>query len=175
MISSFKIIGIIVTLCSSTLLGLYYSKCIAYRIDNLKQLKKIIILLRGEVKYSLSNIPEALVAISTRTRGEFKGFLINVSVELKKFDGNNFHLIWDSSIEKYLIKTYLKKSDLEKLKQLGETLGYLDKEMQLNTLSLYLEQLEEDINYATQNNQQSQKLYRNLGILGGLLIAIIFI
>ncbi|TCT16912.1 stage III sporulation protein AB [Natranaerovirga pectinivora] len=170
-----KILGIIITLTSSTLLGLYFSKSLTYRLEELHTLKKLLIMLRGDVKYGMTPLPEALEELSNRSVAPFKEFFNEVSKELKKFNGNNLQLIWNSSIEKHLKSSFLKKEDLTKLMQLGDTLGYLDKEMQLNTIDLYLEQLEEEIKYLTNNNGQSQKLYKNLGVLGGLLAAIVFI
>jgi stage III sporulation protein AB len=171
----FKVIGIIVTVSASTLIGLYFSKALVFRLEDMKQLKKILVMLRGEVKYSLSPLPDALEEISNRSHTPFKEFLSCVARELKKFNGHNLQQIWNQAVEEKLKETYLKKEDLTKLKQLGETLGYLDKEMQLNTIDMYLEQLNEEIKYSVDHNSQSEKLYKNLGVLGGILIAIVLI
>ncbi|MFP4698411.1 MAG: hypothetical protein ACLFMO_06870 [Eubacteriales bacterium] len=170
-----KIIGAIITITSSALIGLYFSKSLSFRLEDLKQLKKIMIMLRGEIKYSLSPLPEALEQISKRSHYPFKEFLQKVGEELKKYNGQDLQKIWEQEIDKTLLKTYLKKGDIAKLKQLGETLGYLDKEMQLNTIDMYLEQLEEEIKYAIDHNSQTGKLYKNIGLLGGILIVIVFI
>ncbi|TCK98367.1 stage III sporulation protein AB [Natranaerovirga hydrolytica] len=170
-----KVLGILLTITSSTLIGLHYSRSLVYRLEGLQNLKKTLIMLRGEIKYSLSPLPEALEDISNRSNNVFKEFLKMVSQELKKFDGNNLHHIWCAAIEQKLKNTYLKKQDLLKIEQIGETLGYLDKEMQINTINMYIEQLEEEIKFVSENNIKSEKLYKNLGFLGGILIAILFI
>ena len=170
-----KCIGGAMTLVSASLLGFYLSQAIAFRLDDLKQLKKILVVLRGEIKYSISTLPDALESISTRTNNQYRAFFTFLSKELKKFDGNNFQSIWEKAIEEHLNDTYLNKKDIEKLKQLGETLGFLDKEMQLNSINLYLEQLGEEIKVSIEDSKQNQKLYKNIGVLGGLLLIIIFI
>ena len=47
--------------------------------------------------------------------------------------------------------------------------------MQLNTIELYLEQLEEEILSAQGNLKKNGKLYQSLGIMGGILITILII
>lgn len=170
-----KLLGILLTIATSSLIGIYYSKKIEFRLEDLRQMKRALVLLRGEIKYSISTLPEAAESTACRCNQSFKYFYEILSKELKKFDGQNFQMIWESSVEKSLKNTYLIRSDIIRFKQLGATLGYLDKETQLNTINLYLEQLDEDIKYLIQHNEQNQKLYRNLGVLGGLLIVILFI
>lgn len=58
---------------------------------------------------------------------------------------------------------------------LGEHLGYLDLEMQMKQLSLYEENLEEEISRLKEEASVKKRLYRSLGILGGLLLAVLLI
>ena len=57
---------------------------------------------------------------------------------------------------------------------LGEKLGYLAREMQIRQLELY----ETDFLYLLQNlrkdKEEKKKIYRSLGVMGGILLAILF-
>ena len=58
---------------------------------------------------------------------------------------------------------------------MGEHLGYLALEMQMKQLSLYEENLEEEISRLKEEASVKKRLYRSLGILGGLLLAVLLI
>ncbi|MDF2819650.1 MAG: hypothetical protein K0R15_91 [Clostridiales bacterium] len=170
-----KITGICIVMLTSTLIGLILGQELAVRVKNLKVLKKIMTLLHGEIRFAITPIPEALENISEKSPEPFKLFLKMTSEELKQLQTCELSLTWEKNIDKYLKDRVVTAKDLEKLKQLGSTLGYLDKDMQLTTIEQYMQQLEEDINYASEYSIKQGKLYRTLGVLFGIFIAIIFI
>lgn len=69
--------------------------------------------------------------------------------------------------------TSLTKKDKYQMIKFGEHLGYLDKEMQLNTLDLYLVQLDEELRGLTSNVKEKTYLYNSLGIMAGIFISIV--
>ena len=62
----------------------------------------------------------------------------------------------------------------ERIAQLGERLGYLDREMQLRQLSLYESEFERMIQNAKETAPAKKKMYHSLGVFGGAMIAILF-
>jgi stage III sporulation protein AB len=156
-------------------MGWYFSSELRNRIADLKELKKIIILLRGDIRYANTPLPEAVQALAIRQEGKYKLFLSEIADRLKELGGISFQTIWKETIEKKLDNTSLSKKDLEYLGQLGENLGYLDKDMQINTLDLYLSQIEEEIKELTRNVKEKTYLYNSLGVMGGIFITIIML
>ena len=57
--------------------------------------------------------------------------------------------------------------------QFGENLGYLDKDMQINTLDLYITQLETEITELAENLKEKTYLYNTLGVMAGVFISIV--
>ncbi|NLP16807.1 MAG: stage III sporulation protein AD [Clostridiales bacterium] len=170
-----KVIGCILIILSSTLMGFYCSNELKSRINDIKELRKLIILLRGDIRYGSTPLPEAINTIARRHEGSFKGFLIKVSDKLSEHSGNTFSQIWKAAVEKELLQTSLNKKDKSHLIQFGENLGYLDKEMQMNTLELFLTQIEEEINELSKTAKEKSYLYNTLGIMAGIFISIILI
>jgi stage III sporulation protein AB len=74
-----------------------------------------------------------------------------------------------------LANTSLSKKDKLHLIGFGENLGYLDKEMQMNTFDLYISQLEEEITDLSKSVKEKAYLYNSLGIMAGIFITIIMI
>ncbi len=94
---------------------------------------------------------------------------------LSEYGGVSFCEIWKEAVAKGLENTSLSKKDLQNLSGFGENLGYLDKEMQLNTIDLYLSQIEEEIKELSKGVKEKTYMYNTLGILGGIFITIIML
>ncbi|GMQ57770.1 hypothetical protein AN1V17_21650 [Vallitalea sediminicola] len=170
-----KILGATLILISSSLIGLYYSKSYMRRSNDLRTLKKALILLRGEINYSLSPMPEALEDISKRFDHEIADFFRSIAEELKLNSGKTLTEVWKKKAEEILKKTYLSPVDIKNIMIFSENIGYLDKEMQNNNINLLLEQIGEEIKVTMENDTKYNKLYRSLGVLGGILVIVLFI
>ena len=156
-------------------MGWYFSNELKTRIKDLKDLKKLIYLLRGDIRYANTPLPEAVQALSIRHEGKYRRFLTVIAERLHELGGISFYQIWKEAVEKELSSTSLSTKDRTGLIQLGETLAYLDKDMQMNTLDLYISQLEDEINDLSKNVKEKSYLYSSLGIMGGLFITIIML
>ena len=70
-----KLIGAVLVISSCSMLGFYFSSELKTRIDNLKELKKLLILLRGDIEFANTPLPEAVQTLSKRHDGTYKEFL----------------------------------------------------------------------------------------------------
>ncbi|WMJ87644.1 stage III sporulation protein AB [Anaerocolumna sp. MB42-C2] len=170
-----KVIGCILILTSSAGMGIYFSSELKNRIMDLRELKKIIFLLRGDIRYANTPLPEAVQALSYRHEGKYRTFLSVIADRLNELGGVSFCTIWKEAVVKELNNTSLSKKDLTSLGQFGENLGYLDKDMQINTIDLYISQIEDEIKELSHNVKQKSYLYNSLGVLGGIFITIIML
>lgn len=170
-----KLCGVLLILTSSFGIGYRLSKELSKRIEELLILKKIILMLRGEIKYGNSPLGEAFETIGIRMKNPYHDFLIDTAHEMGQLEGNTFHEIWKKMKDKHLKYSSLTQKDIERLMSLGENLGYLDKEMQISTIELYLEQLEQEISEAKSNLKKNGRLYQCMGIMGGILITILIL
>ena len=170
-----KVVGCILIILSSSLMGIYYGNELKNRVNDLKELKKLIILLRGDIRFSNTPLPEAISGIARRHDGSFKGFFTGVSEKLSEYSGNTFSQVWKEAVENQLHSTSLNKKDKSSLIQFGENLGYLDKEMQMNTIELFINQMEDELQDLSETTKEKVYLYKSLGIMGGIFISIIMI
>jgi stage III sporulation protein AB len=69
----------------------------------------------------------------------------------------------------------LNKDDIEIIKELGVCLGQVDMEGQVKTIKLVSNSLKQQLVEATEENKKNFKLYRNMGVLSGLIIMIILL
>jgi stage III sporulation protein AB len=170
-----KLIGAILTISSASAMGVYFSTIIKLRLEDLKELKKYIYILRGEIRYGGTPLPEAIGNLAKRSQSNYKDFFLIMSEKLVKLEGSTFLQIWEASVNEDLKGTCLNKKDKESLIRFGENLGYLDKEMQLNTIDLFVSGLEQEIEEMTATVKEKTRLYSLLGVLGGIFITIVII
>ncbi len=170
-----KWIGVGFILFSCGGIGFEMKNKLEKRIEALRTIKRIIFMLRGEIKYGNAPLGEAFASIGNRMESPYREFLMETAKEMEHLNGKTFQGIWKQMKENYLKGLPLLKKDWDHLLDFGDHLGYLDKEMQLNTIELYLEQLEEEILSAQGNLKKNGKLYQSLGIMGGILITILII
>ncbi len=167
--------GALLIMASAAGIGASFSRDLKGRCMELRLLKQMIYMLRGEIKYTKTPLPEAFTSIAARMKEPFGSFLEQTAREMESQKEGNFGDLWKAQIKAWLSGTCLKKEDKEQLGSLGEVLGYLDLEMQLSSLDLYLEQLEICIREAQETASTKQKLYQSLGVAGGIFLVILLV
>lgn len=130
-------------------------------------------MLRGEIKYANTPLTEALSSIAFRVPVPWKDFFKEITEAMEACDGESFASIFQKMQKKYLDGTSLLPKDMNRLADFGGNLGYLDKEMQLGSIDLYLEELEGEIQNAGEKVEKNGKLYRIMGMAVGALILLI--
>ncbi|MCX4269713.1 MAG: stage III sporulation protein AB [Lachnospiraceae bacterium] len=170
-----RILGIVVVLLASCGLGFRISYELSYRIEDLQQIKRVLVMLRGEIKYANTPLTEAWSSIAFRVPEPWKSFLKELTEAMEAYDGDTFASIFQKMQKKYLDGTSLLSKDINRLADFGANLGYLDKEMQLGSIDLYLEELEGEMKEAEGKAEKNSKLYRIMGMAVGVLILLIIL
>jgi len=170
-----RIAGAVFVVAGCTGMGLWLGRGIRRRVDELNEVKKTAILLRGEIRYSLAPLPEAIGRIALKAKPPLTEYLQEIYQELSAMEGKSFSEIWTRNTENFLSGSYLKPEDLNIIIDLGTKLGYLDKEMQLGAIDLFLDQLGQIIDEQVRVMPAKQKIYNYLGVLCGALIVILLI
>lgn len=170
-----KLLGSILVVIAGGGIGFYVAHLFKYRLQELMELQRIIVLLQSEIRYNVTPLPEAFLNISRKTSMPFSIIFRNMGEELMELNGQSFLQIWKGGVGNIAEKTTLSLSDLRNLDTLGKSLGYLDKETQLNAIELYLEQMDFAINNLQSNLNKKMNLSRYLGFVGGMILVIILI
>lgn len=166
-------IFLLVPVCAAA--GFGRGRAEAERIRELKRLKRMTQLLAGAISYGGVPLPAALGAAGRRMEEPYRRFLLETAGELERLPGRGFADIWAEKADRYLKGTGLKAEDLEELKGLGRDLGYLDKQMQLQTIDGCRMEWEQKIEELQEGLPVRRKLYQSLGIMGGLFLAVLLI
>ena len=90
-------------------------------------------------------------------------------------DGGNLVGIWSQEVGTHLKENMIPEEERQRLIELGGFLGHADIDMQIRYLDRYLEELADAIKKRQSMLGEKKKLYRSLGMIGGILIAVMLI
>jgi len=137
----------------------------------MRYLRKLIFRIRSEIRYSRQVLPEAFLHVGSEAQEPYKMWLVFFCGRL----GEKLAGIWEEETRKYLAETGIPQDMMESLIRLGSELGTIDIEMQVKTLDLYLEQMEQKMEDMRTEQKERIRLYQCVGVTGGIFLAIILL
>ena len=153
----------------ATYLGMTISNQYKTRVDNLKEMKGVLNILQTKIKYTYMPLPDIFEEIAQSSSSVISKIFNNAKEKMKKVSAGQ---AWEEAIEEVKEASF-NKEDINTIKTLGKLLGKTDIEGQISEIELVQAFLETQIQKAEEECQKNQKLYKTLGIVGGLGIVII--
>ncbi len=170
-----KLIGIVLVVFATTSYGIALSRDIKARLSELKELKKIIFLLKGEISFGHTPLLEAFDNIGRRCGEPFKGIIAEFVKHGSESTKKPFNEIWIQGMSAGLAGTHLNKEEQQKVLNLGNELGLSDVKTQQNAIDSFAAELDMDIEQLAGVVPGRVRLYHSMGIMLGIVIAIIMI
>ena len=168
-----KIAGIILIVFSGAGLGICKSLELSRREKILEQLEKMILLLKNQIRCTGDAIPDALLEVAGKMSGEYREFLLSTSGAVQKRNGNTFGEIFKDCARELLPLSKISEEERDCFLSIGERLGYLDREMQVAQLSLLEADMDRCLSSLRRTMKEKKKHYQNMGIMGGIFLAIL--
>jgi stage III sporulation protein AB len=168
-----KIIGIILILSTSTLIGFALARRYRERPRQLRQLVTALQSLESEIMYGLTPVFDAASHLVEQLPRPANSFFSELVTLLDKRDGRSLTELWSETTEHFWAQSALKQTEKEIWKQFGQTLGQSDRDNQKKHIQLAIAHLEREETEARLAQQQYEKMIKSLGVLGGLLIVLL--
>lgn len=165
-----KLAGAVILFFSVSAFGFLFADRLRLRYEEWLYFKKIVLMMRGEIRYHISGIAETFSALSRHVREPYASLFSELAFRIEQADSSSFSDLWNGVVVNGLKGSSFCVKDLEKIKELGENIGFLDKEMQLGYFDLFLENLEQSLEEVREKIRKDGKLYQVLGILAGLFL-----
>ncbi len=167
-----KIAGAVIVILAGGALGFYYSGLEAFRVQDLGEFKKALLILKSEIEYLRTPLAEACLNIAKRTEKPANGFLESFADGLSK-DGGAAYPVWARTVDAWKKKAFLSNEDWDVLDGFGKTLGYLDTQMQLNAINFVTDYIDAKTATLQENGEKTKRMYRSLGWIGGAIVAVV--
>ena len=168
-----KLIGVLLIVMAGGGMGLKKGAELSKELAELQELRRIFLMLRSEIEYTKAPLGEAFYHISRRTSGIYKEWLLTLAEQLKQKNGQSFREVWESVTREKLSCLHLRVIEREQLEYMGANLGFYDREMETGAIELYLEQLKIQIQNMQMEIPAKKRIFRCLGIMGGIFTAVI--
>ena len=170
-----RVLGVLLTLAASTVFGVYMASLGTFRRQDLLEFKKAFLILKSEIEYVAAPLPDAMANIAARVAEPIAQLFEDFAVTLRQNpDGESAYKLWLSAIETHRKATFLNEEDWEVIKSFGKTLGYLDKQMQVESINLANDYIDNQVTELQESSVKNQKMYKSLGVVGGLLLVVVF-
>lgn len=164
-----KLVGSILIFAACSGIGFSISHEMQQHLNELEEVKKMFYLLKSELQYTRAPFAEVFEKIGRKVEEPYETWLLKLCERINEKSGGMFWEIWNVSIEENLSGSRLKEDELEELKQVGKNLEYIE------SLNLYIEQMEYKIKNTREAYRSKRKLCQSLGIMGGIFLVILLL
>ena len=168
-----RTVGLCVIVISGVGCGFAMSNELGRRKKMMEMILRMIILLRGEIRYGNKSLYDAFTGAAGKLDGKYREFFLNTAEMMQTRKGKNFGDLFRSCAEKTFGTAGLTPEEREKLYSLGDRLGYLGMDMQLKQLEMLERELEYSLGELQKELPEKKKICRSLGVLLGIFLAVL--
>jgi len=166
-----KILGSLIVFISCSLLGYSHARTYAKRPEELKVLQTLLQIFENEISFLSNILREAFQKVYSCTDSSvavfFKATIENLD------DGLCASEAWTKAVRENISKTNLNSEDENIIISFGKMLGSSDLEGQIKNIRLTVNQLKIQEQKAEELRSKNERMFKNLGVLGGLAIIIL--
>jgi stage III sporulation protein AB len=167
-----KLIGAAIIIVATTWGGFEAARHLTERPRQLRLLKSALQSLEAEIMYGHTPLYEASRKLASQLPKPLSSFFDGFATKLTGND-TTVKQAWDESLKEVWELTALKQGEYEIMKQFGETLGRHDRYSQQKQIMLAISHLEREEADASEKQTKYEKMVKSLGLLSGLLLAIL--
>lgn len=167
-----RLAGSVLVLGATLWFGAYFAAKEKYRLQELAELERAILLLQSQIQYLSAPLPEVLESISWKTEGMIGEIFAQAGKMMAEREKGSAEEIWAEAWQKRRNRIFLTAEDLDVVLSFGKTLGYLDKAQQEGSIRLLLRYLEQALEQGEKRLEKNGRLYYGIGGLSGLLIIV---
>ncbi|HWR55569.1 MAG TPA: stage III sporulation protein SpoIIIAB [Negativicutes bacterium] len=169
-----KMLGATLVIAATSWAGFEAAQRFQQRPRQLRELQSCLQMLETEINYGLTPLPTALEKLAEGREGPIGDFCCAVKNELFAHQGMTMRAAWNISLDLLGKHCALTECDQNILRNFGATLGMSDRHDQIKHLKLAMSQLAAAETSAWEEKLKNERMFRALGILGGLAVVILF-
>jgi len=170
-----KIIGSIVVITATSIMGFYYAGIYVERVKQIRSIQYALNILESEIVYTSTPLAEAFKNVSEKSCEPFKKLFLSLSENLRMKNVESVTNAFSIVLSKLRGELYFDKEELEVIDSFMKSLGNTDIEGQKKNFHITIKKLEAFEIRAEENRKKNEKLFKYLGVASGMLIVIILV
>lgn len=168
-----KAIGTLLTVAAAWLYGYYTAEYSRKRIEELENFKRGFALFGSETLYAGGMLCEVFKSVAERTGGTAKAVFETAAAMLYEKAAEGAGAVWEICLEDKTKNSFLAEEDIKSLLAFGRCLGFADRQCQGANADMAVEYINTKQEELRKKYLTEAKLYRSLGVLTGLLAAVV--
>lgn len=170
-----KLIGGLAIIIATTSIGYVYSMVYEERVKQLRELQYALNILESEIIYSTTPIVDALKAAADNSKTAIGVMLVKISELLSQRSVSSIYDAYVKASKELKNQLYLEKEEKETIGSFVHSLGSADIEGQKKNFNITVKKLEGFEKKAEVSRDKNAKLYRYIGLFGGVLIVLLLV
>lgn len=168
-----KAAGALLTVAAAWAYGYYTAEYSRKRIEELENFKRAFMLFGSETLYAGGVLCEVFRAVAERTDGTAERVFESAANMLYEKTADGAFGVWEKCIEAEAKGSFLSEEDIKSLISFGKGLGFADRQCQSTNADMEIEYINGKQEELRGKYAKEAKLFRSLGILMGLLAAVV--
>lgn len=170
-----KFILIMGVFFASTFIGYTLAGRYKIRVAELNDLLFALEIFETKIKYTYDSLTTSFLYIADNLKTKVYRIFFVTAEEIKENKNDSAGECFKRVVDNEKIFLSLNKEDIEIIKELGVSLGQTDMEGQVKNIELVYNTLKRQLENAKEEKDKNFKMYRNMGMLSGLVIIIILL
>lgn len=166
----FRLFIIAMIIVTSSIIGILFSKKYANREKEIKELKNALNIFSTKIKFTYEPIPNVFMEISNKIDGNIGKLFARAASRMQETSAGE---AWKQALLES--KNNLNSEDILVVQNLARLLGQTDLEGQLSEIEVVNNFLTLQLQNASEERRKNEKMYKTLGLVTGLTLAIILI
>lgn len=171
-IKFFLIIGVFIT---STFIGYTLANRYKTRVLEIQDLLFALETFETKIKYTYDSLTTSFLYIADNLKTKVYRIFYVTAEEVRENKNDSAGECFKRVVDDEKIFLALNNDDIEIIKELGVSLGQTDMEGQVKNIRLVYNALKSQLKEAKEEKNKNFKMYRNMGMLSGLVIIIILL
>ncbi|MBR4874397.1 MAG: stage III sporulation protein AB [Clostridia bacterium] len=170
-----KALGIIIVFFSCVIFSFIKGEELKTKINNLREIKKALFLIKNELSFSNKELSYALSEVSKNVSGDVSKFFGYISDELTKDKGKSFRQAYIDAKENINKDCFLSKEAERIVDAFSTSVGKMSREAEIENIDKAIVDLEQVLTCENENFLKTKKLIYSAGVGIGSAVVILFI
>lgn len=169
-----KAAGVVLILCAGIGFGITCCREMEERKRNLKEILRMLILLREEIRCGNRSLTETFLRMSKGLAEPFGSFAEKLAEQMQEREGENFAYLYGKCAAALKKELKLNPEEFRSFLSIGQYLGYLDLSWQLRELERQSMEFERYLTEYMREYREKKKLYCVMSAFASLITVLLF-
>lgn len=171
-----KLLGATLVILAGAGFGACPVRKMKQRIREIEELYFCLLRLKSEIGHGVKTLPEAMLSATggeaEKLTGAYERLLFALGTRMKR-GGNSYEALLQECATECFWGSVITKEEQDTFFEVFFMLGGADREKQIQVLEFYCERIRLAVTEEKQKRKERSYIYRSLGILGGIFLAVI--